>query len=325
MAIVSRTEDLEILLTVMDCGGFSAAARQLDIQVARVSRAVSRLESELNVTLMNRTTRRFQLTEEGKLFINRVREGLQHLAAAEESLKQAQEKPVGRLRVDAASPFVLHQLVPLITGFSERYPGIQLELLANETIIDLIERRTDIAIRIGDLEDSNLHARLLGRTPLHIVASPDYLAKRGTPHCAEALNQHQIIGFSDSPHLNLWPLRSSSLSEASPDLPAHTPGISETPITKTAHDQKVIKVTPTLSSSNGEVVRQLCLQGQGLALLSNFMVADDIKQGRLISILNEQLISPNRREAVQAVYYKNSAVATRISAFLDYIQPRLSL
>lgn len=322
MAIVSRTEDLEILLTVVDCGGFSAAARQLDIQVARVSRAVSRLESELNVTLMNRTTRRFQLTEEGLLFINRVREGLQHLAAAEESLKQAQEKPVGRLRVDAASPFILHQLVPLITGFSERYPGIQLELLANETIIDLIERRTDIAIRIGDLEDSNLHSRLLGRTPLHVVASPNYLAKRGTPHYAEALNQHQVIGFSDSPHLNLWPLR---LSEASPDLSEHALGTSEKYTTKTALDQKAIKVTPTLSSSNGEVVRQLCLQGQGLALLSNFMVADDIKQGRLISILNEQLISPNRREAVQAVYYKNSAVATRISAFLDYIQPRLSL
>ncbi|MAC48323.1 MAG: LysR family transcriptional regulator [Oceanospirillum sp.] len=318
MAIVSRTKDLEILLTVVDCGGFSAAARQLDIQVARVSRAVSRLENELNVTLMNRTTRRFQLTEEGELFINRVREGLQHLTAAEESLKQTQEKPVGRLRVDAASPFILHQLVPLVAGFNATFPDIQLELLANETIIDLIERRTDIAIRIGDLEDSNLHARLLGRTPLHIVASQEYLANKGTPRSAEELKQHQIIGFSDSPHLNLWPLHGSQ-------NPGQQTATQITPASSAKDLKATIKVTPSLSSSNGEVVRQLCLQGQGMALLSHFMVAEDIRQGRLISVLHDQLISPNRREAVQAVYYKNSVVATRISAFLDYIQPRLNL
>lgn len=295
MTIVSRTIDLEILLAVVDCGSFSAAARHLDIQVAKVSRAISRLENELNVTLMNRTTRHFQLTVEGELFVSNVRIGLQQLASAEEALKEAKDYPAGKLRIDAASPFIIHQLVPLVTEFRSLYPDIELELVANETIIDLIERRTDIAIRIGKLEDSNLHARLLGKTRLHIVASPDYLSQNQVPASPCDLENHKLIGFSDSPHLNLWPF--------------HNP----------------IKIKPDVSSSNGEVIRQLCISGQGLALLSNFMVAKDIQQGRLISIMDDQIQSPNRREVVQAVYYKNSAIAARILVFLDFLKPRLKL
>ncbi|RUM52665.1 MAG: hypothetical protein DSY86_04885 [Marinomonas sp.] len=112
MTIISRNEDLEILLTVVDSGSFSSAARILDIQVAKVSRAVSRLEKELDSTLLNRTTRRLELTEEGRLFTQQVRLGLQQLAAAEEELKVLKGIPAGRLRVDAATPFILHQLVP---------------------------------------------------------------------------------------------------------------------------------------------------------------------------------------------------------------------
>lgn len=295
MALISRTQDLEILLAVADCGGFSAAARQMDIQVAKVSRAVQRLEQELNVTLMNRTTRKLQFTDEGLLFLDRVRDGLQQLAVAEESLKQAKGKPGGRLRVDAASPFIQHQLVPLMEEFRRCYPDIQLELVANETIIDLIERRTDIAIRIGDLDDSNLHARPLGRGKLHLVASPDYLQRHGLPQTPEALQQHDLIGFADAPHLNIWPFSNP------------------------------LKIEPVISASSGIVVRDLCLKGLGIALLSNFMVQDDIAGGKLISLMADQLVSPNRREKVQAVYYRNSALATRISAFLDFIQPRLRL
>ncbi len=295
MSLISRTQDLEILLTVADCGGFSAAARQMDIQVARVSRSISRLEKELKVTLINRTTRKLQFTDEGLFFLDQVRSGLQQLAVAEESLKQAKDTPGGRLRVDGASPFILHQLAPLMEEFRNCYPDIRLELVANETIIDLIERRTDIAIRIGDLDDSNLHARLLGRGKLHLVASPDYLQRRGVPQTQEALQQHDLIGFADAPHLNIWPFSNP------------------------------MKIEPTISSSNGEVVRNLCLKGLGIALLSNFMVQDDIAEGSLIALMTEQLVSPNRREVVQAVYYQNSAIAARISAFLDFIQPRLKL
>lgn len=177
----TRSDDLEILLAVVDSGGFSAAAEQLDIQVARVSRAVSKVENQVGVSILNRTTRRIELTEEGRQFVDTIRIGLQQIQQAEEELISRGELPKGRLRVDAASPFVFHQLVPLIQPFKQAYPDIELELTSNEGFVDLLEKRTDLAIRIGALSDSTLHARPLGRSSLYIVASPDYLAKRGFP------------------------------------------------------------------------------------------------------------------------------------------------
>ncbi|WP_417227844.1 LysR family transcriptional regulator [Amphritea sp.] len=293
--MISRTEDLEILLTVIDSGSFSAAARILDIQVAKVSRAVSRLEKDLDCTLLNRTTRKLELTEEGRIFTEQIRNGLHQLAEAEEKIRTLKGIPAGRLRVDAATPFILHQLVPLVPGFCESYPKIELELVTNENIIDLIERKTDLAIRIGTLQDSNLHARFLGRSPLHIVASPSYLAQQGTPETPEALEQHQIIGFADAPHLNRWPL--------------------------TRH----VALSTTLSSSSGETIRQLCLAGQGLALLSEFMICEDLANGQLVKVLDNHITSPNNRELVHAVYYRNTTLSSRITAFLDYIHPRMQL
>lgn len=295
MAIVSRTEDLEIFLTVIDSGSFSGAARILDMQVAKVSRSVNRLEQELECTLLNRTTRSLELTEEGRVFSAQIRLGLDQLATAEEGIRAMRGEPVGRLRVDAVTPFILHQLVPLVGGFRDRYPGIELELVANENIIDLIERRTDLAIRIGALQDSNLHARYLGRSPLHIVASPAYLERHGKPQRPEDLQQHRVIGFSDAPHLNRWPLKE--------------------PVT----------VSPSLSTSSGETIRQLCLADQGLALLSEFMTRQDLAEGRLRVVLDDQVVSPNAREPVHAVYYRNTALSSRITAFLDYIEPLLRL
>jgi DNA-binding transcriptional LysR family regulator len=196
---------LQILLTVVDTGGFSAAAEVLDIQVARVSRAVTRLENQLQVTLLNRTTRRVELTNEGRQFVDTVRIGLQTLQQAEEDLIVRGERPKGRLRVDAASPFVLHQIVPLVQEFKLAYPDIELELTSNEGFVDLIEKRTDVAIRIGKLTDSTLHARPLGKSKLYIVASSAYLAQRGLPKNISDLSHHCLIGFTGSKVLNQWP------------------------------------------------------------------------------------------------------------------------
>ena len=143
--------------------------------------------------------------------------------------------------------------------------------------------------------DSNLHARALGRSPLHIVASPDYLARAGTPTTTAELRTHDLIGFAEIPSLNRWPL-------AEP-----------------------LEIQPGLCASSGETVRQLCLAGQGIALLSRFMIKEDLDQGRLVALLDREVVSPNRRELVQAVYYRNTALSSRISAFLDHIEPRLTL
>lgn len=293
--MLTRSDDLQILLTVVDTGGFSAAAEALDIQVARVSRAVTRLESQLQVTLLNRTTRRVELTNEGRQFVDTVRIGLQTLQQAEEDLIGRGERPKGRLRVDAASPFVLHQIVPLVQEFKQAYPDIELELTSNEGFVDLIEKRTDVAIRIGKLTDSTLHARPLGKSKLYIVASSTYLAQRGLPKNISDLPHHCLIGFTGSKVLNQWPLKG------------------------------VDQITPNVRASNGETVRQLTLSGNGIACLSGFMVKDDIAAGRLVPLLESEQVINVGREQVNAVYYKTSTVARRISAFIDFIQPRLSL
>tara|TARA_R110001583_G_scaffold8952_2_gene42229 strand:+ start:4575 stop:5456 length:882 start_codon:yes stop_codon:yes gene_type:complete len=293
--VLTRSDDLEILLTVIDSGGFSAAADSLDIQVARVSRAVSKVEKQLGVTILNRTTRRIELTDEGRQFVESVRVGLLHIHQAEEQLISRGELPAGRLRIDAASPFVFHQLVPLIQSFKQVFPDIQLEITSNEGFVDLLEKRTDLAIRIGKLNDSTLHARPLGKSLLYMVASPEYLAKRGVPKTASDLSSHQLIGFAGAKVLNRWPLAG------------------------------VDYIEPTLTASNGETVRQLVLAGNGIACLSGFMVNKDIAAGSLIPLLEQGKLLNTDREQINAVFYKSSSVARRISAFIDFIQPRLSL
>ncbi len=200
MPVSSKTEDLEAFLTVVDTGSFSSAANLLNQQVAKVSRAVTRLEDGLDVTLLNRTTRRLELTEEGELFLQYARDGLNILEKGEEALRLLKRAPSGKLRVDAASPFVFHQLAPIVGEFREAFPDITLDITSHDSIIDLLEHKTDVAIRIGDLSDSNLHARRLGKSKLHIVASPQYLEKYPISEGEDGistLNKHKLIGFSD--------------------------------------------------------------------------------------------------------------------------------
>ncbi|RPA57732.1 LysR family transcriptional regulator [Shewanella frigidimarina] len=293
--MLTRSDDLDILLMVVDCGGFSAAADALNIQVARVSRAVSKIEQQLGVTILNRTTRRVELTDEGRQFVESVRGGLQQLQRAEDELVRRGELPQGRLRVDAASPFVFHQLVPLMKDFRAAYPDIELALTSNEGYVDLLEKRTDVAIRIGKLADSTLHARPLGKSALHIVASAEYLARRGVPQKVSDLACHELLGFTEPKILNHWPLKGCDV------------------------------ITPTISTSNGETLRQLALAGNGIACLSGFMINDDLAAGRLVPILQSEKFTHIEREQVNAVYYKSSIVARRISAFIEFIQPRLTL
>lgn len=288
----SRSDDLHFLLSVVDSGSFSSAAEQLDASVTRVSRAVSRLEQSLNTTLLNRTTRKVGLTEEGRLFVAKVRDGLASLEEAEEQLAIRKQRPAGRLRVDAANPFLLHQIVPHVREFRAAYPHIELELTASDQIVDLLERRIDVAIRIGSLEDSTLHAKALGRSPLSVVASPDYLKRRGDCDSPESLAGHDTIGFTAPEALNVW------------------------------HIGEGIRIRPTVRASSGEAVRQLCLGGNGLAYLSRFMIEKDLERGDLVELMGDQLVRPNPRELVNAVYYRNTTLSARIQVFLDFFSAR---
>ncbi|ERO65856.1 LysR family transcriptional regulator [Pseudomonas piscis] len=292
----ARSDELQIFVCVIECGSISAAAEQVGQTPSAVSRTLSRLESKLDTTLINRTTRRMDLTEEGKYFFEQAKSILDQMDELEERLSSRQQTPSGRLRINAASPFMLHAIVPYIAEFRSLYPHIQLELNSNDLIIDLLEQSTDIAIRIGTLADSTLHARSLGCSPLRILASPAYLERHGTPHSVAELSAHTLLGFTQTESLNHWPLR-------------HPHG-----------DRWQIQ--PGISASSGETLRHLVLEGQGIACLSHFMTIDDIRAGRLTPILGE--FNSGYRQPINAVYYRNSQLALRIQCFLDFIQGKLA-
>jgi DNA-binding transcriptional LysR family regulator len=290
-----NSDDLKTFITVIDSGTLSAASVHLGQTTSGVSRALSRLEDKLATSLLTRTTRRMELTEEGQLFLDKARAILGAMEEAEETIRIRRQKPAGRLCVDAASPFMLHCVVPHVAEFRAMYPDIRLELSSNDQIADLIEHRTDIAIRIGTLNDSTLHARPLTSSPLYVLASPDYLAQHGTPQTPEDLAQHALLGFVQYELGNQWPLQ-------------HANGNSLT-------------VTPSLSASSGETLRQLALAGQGIVCLADFMTRADIEAGRLVKVLEPHYTG--YRQQIHAVYYRNTQLAQRISCFLEFLQQKL--
>lgn len=293
----TSTDELLVFVTVIDSGSITAAAEKLQQTVSGVSRALTRLEKKLDTTLIRRTTRRLQLTEEGALFLARARAILDAMEEAEQSVARRRERPSGRLRVDAASPFMLHCIAPHMKDFAAQYPEIRLELTSNERIVDLLEQKVDIAIRIGALQDSTLHARALGSSKLRIVVSPGYLAEAGEPRSVEALRGHRLIGFTAPEHLNRWPLREG--------------------------ERDSLKIEPAMTASSGETIRQLALSGGGIACLADFMTLADVRDQRLVPILEDLL--EDERQPVSAVFYQSASLAGRVQAFLDFIGGRLQL
>ncbi len=288
-------DELLAFTSVVDAGSITAAAERLEQTTSGVSRALNRLEEKLDVTLLRRTTRRLELTEEGEVFLAQARRILASVEDAEEQMAMRRHKPAGRLRVNAASPFMLHVVVPLVPGFRARYPQIELELYTSDQIIDLIEQRTDIAIRIGLLRDSTLHARPLGSYLLRVLASPAYLKTHGTPGTPQDLARHSLLGFTQPDTLNLWPLRN------------------------VLGDQ--LQTVPTVKASSGETLRQLALAGAGIACLADFMTAADQARADLVPVLAEYLVE--LRQPIHAVYYRNTALASRITCFLDYLAEQM--
>ncbi|CCN45104.1 putative DNA-binding transcriptional regulator [Vibrio nigripulchritudo MADA3029] len=287
----THSDELEIFVSVVEHSSFSRAAAQLNVANSIVSRAIKKLEKKLGVVLLNRTTRRIGLTEEGRWFYEQSKSILQSMKDAETHLQNLKSTPSGMLNIDSSSPFMLHVIVPMVSSFSERYPDIQLNLSSNESLVNLLERKVDVAIRIGELEDSSIRARKIGETTRYLVASSEYLQKYGYPKTVEDLDKHKCLGFLHPNHLNDWPLENDG--EAS------------------------FCSQPTCKASSGEVIRQICLRGNGIACLSEFMVANDVLEGRLELVLTEHL-KPNTMP-IFAVYYGDQSISTRLRTFIDYL------
>jgi len=292
----ATSEEMMIFVAVVESGSFSRAAERLGQANSAISRAIKKLESKLGVNLLNRTTRQLSLTEEGERYFRRIQGVLQEMAAAETEVMEAKLTPRGVLRIDAATPVMLHFVMPMIKPFRERYPEITLSLVSSETFINLIERKVDVAIRVGKLTDSSLRARPIFTSYRKLIASPDYLARYGVPETAEDLKNHTCLGFTEPVSLNTWPVA--------------------------AQDGQLYEIDCDISSNSGETLKHLCLNGNGIASLFDFMIAKELESGELVEVLASKRLPVET--PFSAVYYSDRAVSTRIRAFIDFISEYLS-
>jgi DNA-binding transcriptional LysR family regulator len=293
-------EPLIAFCAVIDAGSFSAAAARLGQTPSGVSRTISRLEKQLGMTLMHRTTRRLQLTEEGSWLLGRARRIIADLDDTESQAAARRSQLSGLVRVNAATPALDHLVAPLVPAFLDAYPQVELELASGETVVDLIEERADVAIRIGALADSTLKARRLGRSRIRVLAAPAYLARHGTPATVPELARHRLLGFAAPASLNLWPLRNPEVEGEEAGWPA----------------------TPQVTASSGETVRHLALAGAGIASLSDFLTRADVAAGRLVPVLPEATLAWT--QPVWAVFYKQGALAPRVAALVDFLAEHLA-
>ena len=288
----NRSAEMEVFVRVVDLGGFTQAARKLRLTPSGVSKLISRLETRLGSRLINRTTRKLTLTEEGQAFYPRA---VRILGEMEEAEREAASgaAPRGRLTVNCNIPFGMLHVLPLIPRFLERHPEVTLDLVLTDTLIDLMQERADIAIRVGPLKASRLVARKLGTSRMVVVGTPNYLARFGTPKTPADLTEHRGIGWTFPRIRDGWPFRRGDRTEEAMPPPA-------------------------ARASDGEIARRLALGGVGLARLALFHIGPDIESGRLVPVL--QSYNPGDREDIHAVYVGHTApLPARVRAFIDFL------
>lgn len=289
---INRFTEMEIFVTVIETGGFSAAARQVRLTPSAISKLIARLEARLGTRLFNRSTRQFQLTPEGCTFYEAAKRILADVSEAEQRASQG-ERPAGRVRISTSASYFNHVLAPIVPQFMALYPAVTLDISLTDALVDLLAERTDIAIRTGPLKTSSLIARKLGETARTIVAAPSYLEQYGQPRHVSDLKSHNLLGFSYVRSEPGW-----TLSEDNHPV--------------------VVPVAGRVQISDGEGVRRLAVAGAGLAMLADFTVRDDVTAGRLAPVLSH--CNMGDTEVFYAVYIgEGGPLPARIRVVLDFL------
>jgi len=286
--------DLETFTLVAETGGFSAAGRRLGLAPSSVARVVDRLEARLGVRLLLRTTRSLTLTAEGATYLSSARRILADLRETERLISE-QSSPRGRLRVSASILYGKTFLVPLLGAFIERHPGVLVDINLTDTVVDIAAGQADVALRLGTLPDSPLTARALGKTHKVIVASPGYLARRGTPQVPEDLLDHDCINFN--------------FKRAAPDWPFRKDG----------RDYS-LTVKGSVETNNGDTQGQLAAEGIGIARVCAETVEHAISTGELVPLL--EAFNPGDGEEIHVVFMGGAHVPARVRCFVDYLVER---
>ena len=293
---MDKFANLQALVNVVDSGSFSKAAERLGIAKSVVSRRVSALEEELGVQLLQRTTRSQSLTGPGRIFHQRAVHILADLEEAEQSLIDTSASLRGSLKLAAPLSFGLHHLSRTLNEFMAEHPAIEFDLDLNDREVNLVEEGFDMAVRIGVLRDSNLLARRLGKARFVTCASPDYLARHGTPRHPRELDKHTGLHYANATPKQAW-----QFSDGKRGTLVSIPGI-------------------RMRTNNGDALAMAAVEGLGIINTPTFIVADLLVSGKMVSILDDY-----RRPGVgiHAVYPPGRLMTRRVQLFADFLASRI--
>ncbi len=288
--------DIVVFTKVVETKSFTGAADALGLPKSTVSRKLAQLEERLGVRLVQRTTRKLALTEIGEAYYERCSRIVADIAAAEQLVTDMQSTPRGRLRVTASVDFSTRFLGEIVAEFLAQHPEINVELEATDRIVDLIEDGFDLAVRFGQMPESTLIARKLCSLHLILCASPAYLARRGAPQTVEELDEHDHVLFTPMSRNQTWTLANGDASYEF-GRPAR------------------------LATNNYGAVVDVARAGGGIALISEFMVTEEIQNGQLVRVLPDWQTRPTD---VHAVYPARQNVPPRLTLFLDHLAKSLN-
>ena len=289
-------DGIDIYVKVVQQGSLSAASRAMGIPVTTISAKVASLEKRLGVTLIQRTTRRLNVTEAGKLFYEHCLKGLDEIESGVQELTSNKKEPQGLLRI-TASPAIGHVVLPpLISDYMDKYPKVKIQLILTNRKVDLVQESIDLAIRAGQLEDSTLIARKLKEVKWKLYSSPKYIKTHGVPSSPAEIGKHSYISFNiidRGIELNI-----------SDDV-----------------EKTKIKINPKIMADDIEVVRLFVEAGRGIAFLPSLMVEREVKNGIIVPILNSWTLSLEQN-TVAIVYPNQRFVPPKIKAFIDLFLAR---
>lgn len=293
---MDRNDEMSVFVNVVREGGFSAAAKIMQLTPSAVSKQISRLEERLDVRLLNRTTRQLSMTDEGETYFHRATAILSDIEETEAMVSNRSATPRGTLRVSSSIAFGRHQIVPMMPEFLNAYPEMRLQLSLSDNLVDLVQEGFDVAIRMAELNDSSLVARRLAVDRRVVCASPSYVEKYGIPKSPEALRDHNCLMVTNVPSMNDWEFTFGSTV-------------------------RKIHVEGRFEANSGVAIHEAALAGLGIAQLAAFLVAPDLRAGRLVGLLEDRIAMG---KPIYAVYPHRRHLSPKVRAFIDFLVDKLT-
>ena len=282
---------MRAFVAVVEAGGFSAAARRTGVSKAMVSKQVGKLETDLGIRLLHRTTRRVNATSTGQAYFEQCRPLVEEVDELDTAMHSNTAEPMGALRVTAPVSFAELHLMRTVSDFSGRYPKVRVDLILSDSFVDLVDERIDMVVRIGALEDSTLVARKLGNMSLLVCAAPGYLDKHGEPTHPEQLANHLCVVDSNHPTGTRWTLGDTG-------------------------NAATVDVKAKALVNSVRAARALALLGNGIRYLPSFAIADDIAKGRLQRLLPDHESVPL---GIYAIYPHRRHLSAKVRLFIEHL------